>query len=156
MFVVRNRQVQRDDAATGLAPGPLASFHPMLAQRVRAQGTKAPASLGCTTCGGGMRSGFDQISDPPRLPDVFYGPDHPLCDGAWGSLALQMLAILEANSYCEDLYYCPTGTGYLCEGSSWDPENCRLEYDCCACRTGELPHPPTVPFYRQPGGAQPA
>lgn len=60
---------------SGSAGSPLASFHPVLAQRVQAQGTKAPASLGRTTCGEGMRSGFDPMSDPPRLPDVFYGPD---------------------------------------------------------------------------------
>lgn len=87
------------------------------------------------------------VGQQADLPPVGY-TGSPLCDGAWGSLVLNILALLEADYNCRTL--CPTGTGYLCE-SSWNPETCELSYACCSCNVAAPPLGPKDPPLADPG-----
>lgn len=156
MFRVQDRKTHSLEPA-GFDPATLAAFNPGLAGRL----TERARTAGCSGCGGAAaRSPPHSLAPGPAtgadcgraaegggptihgeyadIPSVDYGGS-PLCDGAWGSLILDLLALLEADYNCRTL--CPTGNGYLCE-STWDPDTCILQYTCCSCNILQNPYGP--------------
>lgn len=87
------------------------------------------------------------VYDPtPDIPGYVVYTESPLCDGAWGSVLLQVLAVLQADEYCRT--GCPSGTGRLCDDAYWDPDTCVLHVQCCDCLVAPpLGGPPNDPPY---------